>query len=573
MATLPFRDLAQRGILHDPSPYQIDLNAWSGGSNMRFASGKAMRAPIWRSVVDDLIADIAPVVTPASGPGHPATTTPGVATGLARHVIGYKPSTGFDVVYTVNDDRSVYQFSNGTLTNVSEAGFSGATDARAFTHALLGDVLYLNRPDAVPRYLAPGMSAFAALPNWPSTSRCRVMRAFSDYMVALDVTEVPAGSAAGTPPVTVGSMVKWSDLTLAGQVPDSWDSTDLTKSSGENVLEDLTSPLVDGLSLRNSLILYSSDQIWQMAPSGDTFIFSFQRLFGDGGMIAPNCGVEVDGVHYVFGPNDIYRHDGSSKQSIIDRRNRNFVFRNLDSKATEVCFAQYVPALSEIIFGYKTGDADAAFQGGDRCNKAAVYNILGDTWAFLDIPNVSGMAISNVNSSLTFASAPDSLTAATIGGSPYDQDSGYAENPLAVSSPFPGCPAPTLNRLLAFDFIDKGSLAFPFSVECNSPAYLTHTGVSLDQVGGDLVGYKLVRRIYPQITMFSNAPVEIQIGGSLTPSGVPTYSTVLTYNPITQYKVDVLKGGRYLAIMFTIAQAADFEVNGFDLDVVSSGAS
>lgn len=570
MATLPFRDLAQRGILRDPSPYQVDLNAWTGGSNMRFSSGKAMRGPIWRSVVDDLIADTAPIVTPSTGVGQPATSVPG-ASGSARHVIGYKPSTGFDVVYTVNDDRSLYKFANGVLTNVSETGFSGYTDARAFTHAFLGDVLYVNRPDAVPRYLAPGMAAFAPLPNWPSTSRCRVMRAFSDYMVALDVSEVPYGSAAGALPVTTGSMVKWSDLTLAGQVPDSWDSTDSTKSAGENVLEDLTSPLVDGVPLRNSLILYSSDQIWQMAPSGDTFIFSFQRLFGDGGMIAPNCGVDVDGVHYVFGPNDIYRHDGSTKQSICDRRNRDYIFRNLDSKATEVCFAQYIPALSEIVFGYKTGDADAAFHG-DRCNKAAVYNILGDTWSFLDLPNVSGMAISNVNSSLTFASAPSSLTAGTIGGSAYDQDSGYAENPLAVSSPVLGA-APTTNRLLAFDFIDKGSLAFPFSPECNSPAYLEHTGISLDAVGGDLVGYKLVRRVYPQISMFSNVPVEILIGGALTPSGTPTYTMTRTYNPVTQYKVDLMKGGRYLALRFTIDQAADFEINGFDLDVVSSGAS
>ena len=74
---------------------------------------------------------------------------------------------------------------------------------------------------------------------------------------------------------------------------------------------------------------------------GGQFIFQTRKLFNDAGVINQNCVVEADGRHYVFGPNDIYAHDGTTKQSICDERTKSFIFDNLNNDNADVCFAMH----------------------------------------------------------------------------------------------------------------------------------------------------------------------------------------------------------------------------------------
>ena len=43
-------------------------------------------------------------------------------------------------------------------------------------------------------------------------------------------------------------------------------------------------------------------------------------------------------MHYCFGRDDIYRHDGNSKQSIADEKVKNFIFGSLNNNQSDVCF-------------------------------------------------------------------------------------------------------------------------------------------------------------------------------------------------------------------------------------------
>lgn len=612
MAILPFRGLAEKGILHDPSPYQLDLDAWSDGVGIRFHGNKAMRAPIFRAVVESLTdapafcashqpatgydsvfiaAENGKVASYSNGastditptgqvigiaitvPGSGYTTVPAVTLGAppgggtqatatailrADTIVGFvisNPGAG----YLVHPSVTVAAPGSGTTCLAVSAIFVSVTDTRKWTSTFLGSVTYLNRPNTAPLYFGPSSTQLQALPGWDGAWTCRSLRAFGDYLIALNVTE---GNNANP------SLVKWSDLTLNGLPPGSWDSNDATKSTGENPLEALNTPIVDGLAMRGLFVIYSEDQIWSMALSGDNLIFNFSRLFGDGGLIAPGAAVEVDGQHYVFGPTDIYRHDGSSKQSIVDKRNRDYIFRNINQAYVESCFAIHMPKYNEILFAYPTGDSGAVFPGGTRCNKGGIYNIPGDTWAFVDLPNVGGACLANLNDFLTYATAT-TQTYANVGGSYFDQDNTFEQNVVAVSEALSG--KLTTSRLLAYDFFDKGSLAFPFSTEANGPVFLERTGIDLDQLGSDLMTYKLVRRMFPLVTIFENVPIQVQIGGSLTPSGAITWTAPLSFNPVTQYKLDMVKGGRYLGVRFLISGPVDFEINGFDLDIGSAG--
>jgi hypothetical protein len=567
MPTVPIRGLAEKGILRDPSPYQLDLNAWSGGANVRFHANKAERAPIWRTVYSGI-------------PEEPV------------YCVGLEPSTGYDTVMTVGADGRSWQYGSGTITEVTPSGFSPASDPRHFTSTFLGDVLYLNRPNQAPQYFGPLSTTFANIPNQECAWTCRSLRAFGDYLIALNVTKPATFTDPHTGILLNGgpmpNLFKWSDLTLAGQTPGSWDPDDPTTSAGENPLEELNTPIVDGLPLRNIFVIYSETQIWAAEQIDSVEIFEFNKLFDEGGMIAPNCAVEVDGVHYVFGPKDIYKHDGVSKVSIIDKRNKNYVFRNLNKAKSEVCFVAYMPQYDSIVFGFNTGVVDAQFNGNlcDRCNFGAVYDLSADTWSFIDLPNVSALTQSNLDTVLTYATCPSTLTYANVGGSYYDQDNTFVKNVVACSGTVSGLF--TANRLLGYDFFDKGNMAFPYEPECNAPAFLERTGLALDQIGSDLTTYKKVRRIFPLISVYANqsaiildagvptvvstnTPVLIEVGGAETPAGTPTYNTAVSFDPAIQYKIDGIKGGRYLALRFTVSGPADFEVAGFDLDVTNGG--
>lgn len=548
MAMIPVRGLAAKGILRDPSPYELDLDAWSGGVNVRFHANKAERAPIFRSVYDPL-------------PSNPSFCA------------GYQPPTGFDSIMTVDVNGRIWRYVSGGNADVSESGHTNATDPRAITSTSLGEVIYINRPDAAPRYFGPSSTTFANMPNMDSAWTCRSLRAFGDYVIALNVTKPDPWTDPHTGTTQPGgsfpNLFKWSDLTLIGQPPGSWDYLNPTTSAGENPLEQLTTPLVDGLPMRSAFVIYSENSIWVAEQTGDAEIFNWSQLFSDGGMIAPNCGVEVDGVHYVFGPKDIYRHDGTSKQSIIDKRNKNTFYRYLNKQKSEVCFVTYIPDLDSVFFCCNSGDPLATFTGADRCNWAAVYDIPGDTWSFVDLPNVSAATQANLDNVLTYATAPANVTWDTVGGSYYDQENGFVKHAVMCSSPLTG--KITAPRLLAYDFVDKGTLAFPTVVECSPPAYMERVGLDLDQMGSDLVTYKLVRRVYPQVTTFNSIPVQVAVGGALTPASMPNYQPAVPFDPVTQYKVDVITGGRYLALKFTVNTMDDFEVAGFDLDVSDNG--
>lgn len=623
MPIFPVRGLSQKGVLADPLPAELDLNAWSKGRNVRFHANVAERAPIFRDVLDpfpdtpafcvgrrlastgvngvigggaggrlwNYSAGSASEVTPVAGGitslyltsnssgGSGYTAAPAVTIGAppaggtqatatatvsGGSVIGFtitNPGAGY--LYGVEYSVTVAAPTSGTTaTAAASAVYVPGPGPRAYTATFLGDVVYINRPGAPPAYLGPAGTQFAALPGWDATWSCRSLRAFGNYLVALNVTK---GAA------MLDNLVKWSDLTLAGLPPGSWNADDPTTSAGENPLEQLSTPIVDGAPMRSYFVIYSENEIWSMEPIDNIDIFYFRRLFGDGGMIAPNCVAEVNGLHYVFGQNDIYVHDGVLKRSIIDGRNRNRVFNYLNLSQSESFFVSYFAPLNQVWFAYSTAHPDAAYTGMGLCNEAAVYDVVADTWSFIDLPNVGAASTTLLAAGMTYATA--AATYESVGGTYFTLDGSPETNIVAVSqSGGTGTNLITQNRLLAYDFYSRGLLAFPYLAEASMPPTLQRTGLDLDQIGADITTAKLVRRLYPFVETFDGEPLQMAVGGQMLQSGPLTWSNTVTFDPTSQYKIDLMQGGRYLAFQVSSVQPSDFSISGFDVDVVQNGS-
>ena len=202
---------------------------------------------------------------------------------------------------------------------------------------------------------------------------------------------------------------------------------------------------------------------------GGQFIFNTRKLFEDAGVINQNCVVEAEGKHYVFGPFDIYLHDGTSKQSICDERVKSFIYDNLNNQNSDVCFAQHNPTLNEIYFCYMSGDSDAKFPNANRCNRAAVYNYRTNCWSFYDVPNVSSGTIANVNSVATYANT--SATYALTGGTYYSMEDSFDRHTLMVGETLTA-DGLTSDKFYGLDLSDTGQLAFELDTEATKPCFL-----------------------------------------------------------------------------------------------------
>lgn len=536
MALIQFRDLAQQGIIRDVPPHSLPLNAWSAGQNVRFHAGKAMRAPVlktWARL------------------GRPALFS-----------CAYRPASLEDSIFFLGDDRRIYRASQAGDEDVAPENWTPPASKLSPSSTSLGDVLYLNVPGAAPLFWGPESKKFTPLPGWDKDWSCRSLRTFGNYIVALNV------SKGGT---RIPQMFKWSDLTLAGQPPSSWDANDPTTNAGENVLEGLSSPIIDGLEMRHAFVVCASDQAYLVQQINNEMIFSFQRLGINGGVIAPNCVAEVNGVHYCFGTSDIYRHDGTSRESIADGRIRAHVFETLDRDATENFFTLYDTINGDVIFAYRSSSSDAVFQG-KGCNQAAIFNIASSTWSFIGLPNIVQGYVASLEQGQRYLDMEKAgISFEQLFATYLDLEGGHTPSIVFASSTVPDM-APA-SRILAYDFVDTGKQKnLAVEAVCNAPAWIERTGIDLDLQGADLATYKQVLRVYPQASFARNPDtVRISVGGALTPAGDDQWKPAVLFDPIKQYKVDVRTGGRYFSYRYQVDALVDFELSGFDCDVASGG--
>jgi hypothetical protein len=187
LPVIPTRELGAVGIIKDNSPTVIPPNAFSDGINVRFTEKKVSRAPLFRTFSSAL-----------TGP------TPVWCYGLYNQ-------GGYDSIIYANTDGRLFQFANGIETEVTEGGHVNNVDPRPYTGCSLSSCTYVNRPDAVPRYLLPAGVAFANIPAWNANWRAVALRSYKSFLIALNVTK--AG-------VNFPSLVKWSDVAANNVAPD-----------------------------------------------------------------------------------------------------------------------------------------------------------------------------------------------------------------------------------------------------------------------------------------------------------------------------------------------------------------
>lgn len=350
------------GILTDPNPSDTPLASWTGGRNIRFKSGKASKSQGHERVFGAMPAG------DQEGKGKPLYAMPYLSDNIPYWFFAF--------------DDKIYRTEGTTWQDVTRRAAGEYIPYRASTKypwngGFLSGVAVMNNGFDTPQVLTrTSISEFKDLPNWPALTRAKIIRPFKNYLIALNITRDSE---------QMPTVVKWSSPADPGEVPFTWDVTDPTNDAGENPLADTAGAIVDGKKLRDQFVIYKEDSVYSMRYVGGVYVFAFQQLFDDVGMLAPNCVAEFDGKHFVVGQGDVYVHNGVQKNSVIDGKMKKYLFDAIKTSGSSSVF---------VVPDYSNSEMWVCFQSsGNIGNKAQndralIWNWQENHWTIRDLPNV-----------------------------------------------------------------------------------------------------------------------------------------------------------------------------------------
>jgi len=551
MPIVPLRDLGKLGVITDVDPFDLPIHAFSFAKNVRFEDNKVERGSVFRKVYD---LGVEP-----------------------KHIASYDDHLGKGHPIVVTHTGSLYDLESGAPgVGVTPTGWSVGSSIGevTVTSCQLQNVLYVNRSDSVPAYRPkdalkttkfsllktdPTAGALPGSKHWHDDWKCKVLRSMSGVLVALNVDKGP---------YHYGNMVKWSNFAIeAGKEPPDWDYASTTSNAGENTLAEMDGEIVDGVKLRNRMYIYGTRETWLMEFIGGLDMFRFDRAF-DRNVINTNCVVENDGIHYVFGTDDLWMHDGTQDKSLATGVVRKFVFSSLRLDRKHQFFVTHNKRTNEVMFCYVSDDPYCKFpsQGGEGCNRGVIYNYAAQTFYFTDLPYVTASALVRPIAQGTSFEAFTG-TFESVGGSFSAQDKEVKENLTLAGVTGTGVGA----ALRTFEPYKEAASVFVLDEAANGPALLIREGIDADELQAELRGYKLISSIYPQGRLDTDAlPIEFSFGTYDHVEEAPDYGDPQTWDR-TYYKLDFNQAGRYLAYKIEQKDFKPFSFSGFDFDVTILG--
>ena len=346
------REFAQKGLNTDLPPWDLDPGFLTGMNNVRIINNKLITFGGYQSWSSPPI-DFKP--------------------GFLIHAGAL--SANF---WMVAGEDAVYAFDGLIWTDISSVvGYGPIANGTLWTGDIFSNFVVATHPQIYPEFWPGSISGDPMTPlPWDATRdwsdvdiRAGIIRSHKDFLIALNIVE-------GTQELI--DTVRWSDAADVGFLPRSWDETDPTVLAGKAQLGGSMGKIIDGLSLRDSFVIYRENGISVMDYTGDAFVWRIRHLEETTGMINKNCAVEVKGTHFYIGDGDILANDGNSIRSIMHKRIRS-QFLNINPQTIQNAFTFVNDVHKEAWFCVTQDDANSF------PDTAFIYNWKDDTWFIRDL--------------------------------------------------------------------------------------------------------------------------------------------------------------------------------------------
>lgn len=446
---------------------------------------------------------------------------------------------GVTSYFAYGNEAIVYATDGTTHSQISTTSYNAPINL-GYTGGEFHGFQILNDTVLVPQRWAPGLSnKIRDLDNWPASTFCKVIRPFGNFLVAMRVTQ----DAVYNP-----RLLRWSDAAAFGALPSSWDYTDPTNQAGITELGHSEDYIVDGKALRDSFVVYKQASTFLMTPVGGLDVFAFRELFTESGMLTEGCVAGFAQNHFVLTDHDVIVHDGSSMQSIADKRTRRAIFSAINPDRFERCFV--VPNRRERQIYLCIPES-----GNDFPNIAWVWSIPDNTWHVQEL----GGNISTGDEGIVIGS---DLTIDGLVGSIDDLTGAIDEYSFT----------PFSRRLVMFSGLlkkavqqDTGETLDGTTMACS----LERSNMGLTR---DVGSIKRVKRVFPKVIGTAGDAFLVYVGARDTIDSAVSYDGPFTFTIGTSYRIDFRVSGRYISLRFETSVTNSWRLSGFDLEFDTAGS-
>lgn len=522
---IPWPSLSEYGIIRDVKDFLLPPNAWTEGRGVRFQDNSIVRQTGHVEIF----------------PGSPIDPY------WLQHTFDIAGESHWMVAGLTN----VYDYSSGAYHDITKAATTYNTDpTRLWNGGMIGNIPVINNGVEKPQMWAPVSAGqrLVDLTNWPATHTARVLRAFKDFLVALDITE---GG------VRFPQRIRISHPAEPGTIPDSWDDLDPTKLVYVNDISDFgAGNVLDAGPLGSILVVYKERATFVFQFVGGAEPWRKDDSFTESGILATGCFVPfAQGMqHFVLTGQDLIFHGGQQPTSILTKRGRRWLMANIDT-------TNY--ARSFCVHNTLEGECWACIPliGSDRPNLAVVWNYREMTLSYRDLDQFSHIAGGVVEQSLiddSWDSDDESWDSDTTSWDAFTHPP-FIRRLVAAK--------PTTRKFFHLDVAYK-------SDQINYSSYVERTGLDIIGVSktGQLVRnrevMRLIKRIYIQA---SGSPFNVWIQTQQDIEGPITWSLEGTFTPGVDKFVDVLKPSQLWGIRFESIGEGAFTISGFEPDIEPLG--
>jgi len=560
------------GITKDISPYESPDDQWTDGNNVQFHWGKTHKPHGHKQALGDLSAEpywLLPFTTPNDSFWIYPSLTKIYKTDGASDTNITKVFTSGVCSITEHDNKADCEGATPIAGEWTDDSYS-ATAAGGWNGGVLGGVAILNNGIDVPQMYGSSLSECVDLTDWNSDWSASIVRPFKQFLVALDMKE---GSN------RYPFRVRWSHPAESGTVPSTWDASDAARDAGYVDLSQTNGFLVDCLPLKDTNIIYKEDSVWGMAYEGGQSIFRFFEIFNDTGILGNRCVKAFDDKHFVVTSNDVYVHNGHTKESVIDNKMRVELFKSIHPEHYSKTFVAPNYRTDEMWICFVSGSNDTdAF-----ADKAFVWNWRRNSWSIIDLPHVSHIGWGIIDSASgvnTWVEGVCSITehdnkADCVGATPtagvwteeegtWDNDAatwdfrGYNPSLTSMLMSSPDTTTPANSKLYEAEKTNK----FDGTV---FKSWVEKTGMNLG-----FPGMKSIKKIVPTIT--GTGTVDFYLGTEIKAGAGIAWKGPYKFIPGTHSEIPVRATGSFISIKIETTDDKTWALDKLEIHWTPSGA-
>lgn len=531
MAFIHTPNIGGIGILKDREDFDLPLGAWSGGQNVRFKASRAIK----------MKGDVEVYAT-----GNPAATP----------LWGF-PWRSQGILYWVYaTPTKIYRASTGTHEDITRSsGPYNAQNDTTFSGGVFNGVPVVNNDSLndYPQQWDASSVEMKDMTNWPTDLYCRFLRPYKNFLVAYNL--VDGGSS-------LPYSLQWSSVADPGTLPTSWDHTDPTVLTGRATLAKTSGQIVSAQTLKGDNIIYKDDAIVLMRFVGGQFVFNFDYLTTQHGILSPHSVATFRNNHLVVTTGDVVIHNGNIPETIITNKNRKFLFSSMNPNHIDKTFV--VPNYNEnelwICYVSEQEDPAAVFP-----NMALVWDWGEDTWTYRQL---NDFAFANYG-------VVDDVGGGGSGDIWDNQDYSWDSDSEVWGDQLFN---PAKLRMLAFQPSTGKLLQLEETQQFDGTPYtasIERLGMPMfaeqDNQEGEIevTRNKFIRRVYPIIE--GSGPLQIDLGVQRIVGGAIDWYGPFTFDPDSERYIDLRMNGKYVAIQIKSQTSVDWQFFGMEIDYIPMG--